>query len=165
MQTRNITIMTILGLTFSVMAVESAMAERHHFGNNGQHFQQRHEAANQHREQWQKMSPEDRNAKREEMRQRFQNKSPEERKMQLRDPGANQRQANQHGRIEQGIRSGQLTKDEAKQLAAGQRAIRQEEREYKADGTLTKDERKDLHQDLNAASKEIYSEKHDAEQR
>lgn len=165
MQTKNKTIMTIIGLTFSVMAVESAMAEPHHFGNHGQHAQQRHEAAKEHREQWQKKSPEERSAKREEMHQRFQNKAPEEGKARLRDPGVNQRQANQHERIEQGIHSGQLTKGEAKQLATEQRAIRQEERQYKSDGVLTKDERKDLHQDLNAASKDIYSEKHDAEHR
>jgi len=30
---------------------------------------------------------------------------------------------------------------------------------------LTTDERKDLHQDLNAASRNIYNEKHDGERR
>ena len=80
-----------------------------------------------------------------------------------RDPGVNRREHNQEGRIGQGVRSGQLTKEEAQGLAATQKEIRQEEKAYKSDGVLTKDERKDLHQDLNAASKEIYSEKHDAE--
>ena len=82
-----------------------------------------------------------------------------------RDPGVNQRQHNQQERIAQGVRSGQLTKSEAKVLRAEHRAIRREERAYKADGTLTRDERKDLHQDLNVAGRSIYNEKHDAEKR
>ena len=83
----------------------------------------------------------------------------------VRDPGVNDRQHNQHDRIAQGVRSGELTKDEAKGLRAEQRSIRQDERSYKSDGMLTKDERKDLHQDLNASSRGIYNEKHDAETR
>ena len=83
----------------------------------------------------------------------------------VRDPGVNQRQHNQHDRIAQGVRSGELTKGEAKGLRAEQRSIRQEERQHKSDGILTKAERTDLHQDLNASSRNIYSEKHDAETR
>lgn len=83
----------------------------------------------------------------------------------VRDPGVNARQADQRERIQQGIRSGELTRGEARQLGAEQRNIRQEERQYKSDGVLTGDERKDLRQDLRAASKDIYNEKHDAERR
>lgn len=82
-----------------------------------------------------------------------------------RDPGVNQRQHNQEHRIKQGVRSGQLTKDEVRDLRSEQREIRQEERAYKADGKLTKEERKDLHQDMNDLSKDIYQEKHDGEVR
>jgi polyhydroxyalkanoate synthesis regulator phasin len=83
----------------------------------------------------------------------------------VRDPGVNARQHVQRDRIGQGVRSGELTKQETKELAAEQRAIRKEEREYQSDGKLTKEERKDLHQDLNAASRNIYEQKHDAEKR
>ncbi len=83
----------------------------------------------------------------------------------MRDPGVNARQGFQRDRIGQGVRSGELTKSETMELAAEQRAIRKEERAYKSDGKLTKEERKDLHQDLNAASKDIYEQKHDAEKR
>ncbi|OGI42143.1 MAG: hypothetical protein A2V92_06890 [Candidatus Muproteobacteria bacterium RBG_16_65_31] len=83
----------------------------------------------------------------------------------VRDPGVNDRQTRQQERIGQGVRSGELTKEEAKDLAAEQRAIRKEERAYKSDGKLTGEERKDLHQDQNAASKDIYQGKHDAEKR
>jgi polyhydroxyalkanoate synthesis regulator phasin len=81
------------------------------------------------------------------------------------DPNVNARQHRQAQRVEQGVRSGQLTRDEAKQLRQERRAVRQEEHAYKADGKLTREERKDLHQDLNTLSKDIYTEKHDGETR
>jgi hypothetical protein len=83
----------------------------------------------------------------------------------VRDPGVNQRQFNQRERIQSGWRSGELTRDERKSLASEQKGIRQEERAYKSDGTLTMAERRDLQQDLNAASRHIYNEAHDAERR
>lgn len=83
----------------------------------------------------------------------------------VRDPGVNQRQFNQRERIQNGWRSGEFTKDERKSLASEQKSIRQEERAYKSDGTLTMVERRDLQQDLNAASRHIYNEAHDAERR
>jgi hypothetical protein len=82
-----------------------------------------------------------------------------------RDPGVNQRQHNQQHRIAQGVRSGELTRTEAQGLREQRRSLRQEERAYKSDGKLTRDERKDLHQDLNQASRNIYGEKHDNETR
>jgi len=82
-----------------------------------------------------------------------------------RDPGVNHRQQHQRARIHQGAHAGQLTKDERKTLTQEQRAIRQQERAYKSDGVLTRDERKDMHQDLTRAGKDIYNEKHDAESR
>ena len=80
-------------------------------------------------------------------------------------PVANGRQHLQHDRIAQGVRSGQLTKEEAAKLHQGEKGIRQEERAYRADGKLTPTERKDLQQDLNNTSKDIYQEKHDGETR
>jgi hypothetical protein len=82
-----------------------------------------------------------------------------------RDPGVNQRQANQTGRIVNGVKSGELTHDEASELRDGRREIRQTEQEYKADGALTRDERIDLHQDLNQQSRDIYEAKHNEETR
>lgn len=75
------------------------------------------------------------------------------------------REHRQHKRINQGVRSGQLTKEETKDLAAQQHEIRQEERQYRSDGKFTKEERKDVQQDMDKASKDIYQEKHDAETR
>jgi hypothetical protein len=81
------------------------------------------------------------------------------------DHRVNKHQHNQHKRIAQGVKSGELTKGEAKDLRGDQKEIRQEEREFKSDGNLTKDERQELHQDQHAASKEIYQEKHDEQER
>lgn len=79
------------------------------------------------------------------------------------DRGINARQHYQHERIVQGVHSGSLTKEEARGLVSQQRAIRKEERQFKSDGVMTRSERQDLHQDLNAASRNIYNEKHDGE--
>ena len=81
------------------------------------------------------------------------------------DPRVNHRQHNQHARIAQGVKSGELTKAEAKDLRSDQQEIRTEEKAFKSDGKLTKDERQELHQDQNATSKEIYAEKHDEQER
>jgi Skp family chaperone for outer membrane proteins len=81
------------------------------------------------------------------------------------DHRVNHRQHNQHERIGQGVKSGELTKGEAKDLRSDQKGIRQEEQQFKSDGKMTKDERQELHQDQNAASKEIYQEKHDEQER
>jgi len=80
-----------------------------------------------------------------------------------RDPGVNARQRQQQERIGQGLKSGQLTGAEATRLEREERAVRVEERAYKADGKLTPGERKDLHQDLNKVSRDIYNQKHDAQ--
>lgn len=80
-------------------------------------------------------------------------------------PRINAREHNQHKRIAQGVRSGELTKAEATSLRSEQKSIRAEKQADKADGVVTKAERKDLHQDLNQASRDIRAEKHDAETR
>ncbi len=80
-------------------------------------------------------------------------------------PGATARQYNQAHRINQGVKSGELTKEEAQGLREDKRDIRQQKRTAKSDGTVTGQERKDLHKSLNESSQNIYEEKHDAEKR
>lgn len=82
-----------------------------------------------------------------------------------RDPGVNARQHVQEDRVRQGVRSGSLTREEARGLRQEGREIRQLEREYKSDGVLSRDERKSLYQELNERSRAIYVEKHDDERR
>src|SRR5689334_10952226 len=81
------------------------------------------------------------------------------------DPGVNSRQRVQRKRINQGVRSGELTRNEAKSVRQEEKALREEERAYKSDGKLTAAERKDLHQDLNQTSKNIHQQKHDSQAR
>lgn len=82
-----------------------------------------------------------------------------------RDPRVNARQHNQRDRIQQGVRMGELTGREARRLAEGQRDVRQLERAYKSDGILTSRERADLHHEQNQTSRDIYRQKHDAQDR
>ncbi|MHB9154730.1 MAG: hypothetical protein ACYC5N_03430 [Endomicrobiales bacterium] len=82
-----------------------------------------------------------------------------------RTPGVKKRQHRQAHRIGQGVRSGELTRDEARGLVRHEREIRKMKRDAKSDGVVTPEERTDLHQKLNQESRKIYEEKHDAETR
>ena len=81
------------------------------------------------------------------------------------DPGVNARQHHQTDRIKQGVRSGELTRNEAQGLREDRRDIKQLEKAYKSDGTLTGAERRDLHHELNQNSQNIYQQKHDGQSR
>ncbi|MBK8742911.1 MAG: hypothetical protein IPM02_27090 [Betaproteobacteria bacterium] len=80
-------------------------------------------------------------------------------------PVADQRQQNQKTRIQEGVKSGELTRREAVRLRTEQRAIKAEERMAKADGKVTMAERAKLQHDQNKASADIYRQKHDAHKR
>jgi hypothetical protein len=74
----------------------------------------------------------------------------------------NERIKNQDKRINQGVKDGTLTKAQAKELKGEEKGIKAQERaEVKANGgSLTKGEQKQLNQELNQDSKQIYAEKH-----
>lgn len=80
-------------------------------------------------------------------------------------PGIDQRQANQEKRIDNGVASGQLTRREAHRLERQQNRINHAENQAKADGTVTKAERKHLHHMQDHASGRIHRQKHDAQAR
>src|SRR5262249_45713906 len=80
-------------------------------------------------------------------------------------PGIKRRQKNQQKRIGQGVESGELTARETIKLEKEQREIQQEKKEAKSDGTVTKEERNDIHQDQNKASRHIYRAKHNRRDR
>ena len=80
-------------------------------------------------------------------------------------PGVDKREHRQKQRIKEGVRTGKLTRQEARGLAKEQKDIRAKEREMKSDGVVTPQERQELHQDLNESSEHIFQEKHDAETR
>jgi predicted RND superfamily exporter protein len=74
----------------------------------------------------------------------------------------NKRLKNQNKRINQGVKNGTLTRQQAHQLHKEDHQIRQEERDMASQngGHITKQEQKTLNQQENAASKQIYDEKH-----
>jgi len=77
----------------------------------------------------------------------------------------NKRLANQNRRINQGVKSGQLTKDGAQKLKAEDRSIRRRERRMAAKngGHITKAQEKQLNKEENAVSRQIQREKHDGQ--
>lgn len=76
-------------------------------------------------------------------------------------PGVDRRLENQDKRIEQGKQSGALTPREAARLERRDAKIEADVAKAKADGVVTKDERKKLHRELDHQSKAIARQKHD----
>ena len=76
-----------------------------------------------------------------------------------------QRSINQQARIEQGIKSGQLTKRETGKLEGGQSNMSRAEARAGADGHLGKGEQQRIQKAENQQSKRIYRQKHDAQKR
>ena len=70
------------------------------------------------------------------------------------------RAQNQHQRIRQGVKSGELTRREAKNLRDDQKDLHQDVMLAKADGKVTKGERKIIRKEENKDSREIYRKKH-----
>ena len=78
----------------------------------------------------------------------------------------NERQKNQQGRIDEGVKSGELTKKETLKLEAEQAKIQKKKKRYKRNGgEIGPKERAKLEQEQDKASKHIYKEKHDAQTR
>lgn len=71
----------------------------------------------------------------------------------------------QHTRIKQGVKSGELTRTETKNLVKDQKEIHQEVKSAKADGVVTGEERKEIRQDQNQASRKIFRKKHNKRDR
>ena len=80
-------------------------------------------------------------------------------------PVLNQREANQHARIHQGVQSGELTKPEARRLRVGEARLNLNEARAKEDGVVTPAERARLQREANNESKRIYRQKHDEQTR
>ena len=78
-------------------------------------------------------------------------------------PNIDKRQANQEKRIEQGVKSGELTTKEANRLEKRDAKLQSDKEKAKADGVVTKQERAKLQHEANRDSKAIYRQKHDAQ--
>ena len=77
-------------------------------------------------------------------------------------PVVDQREKNQQERINQGIKSGELTKGEATRLEVQQGKVKVDEAKAKSDGIVTAKERAKLKREQNRASRNIYRKKHNA---
>lgn len=77
--------------------------------------------------------------------------------------GVDRREERQQHRIEEGIKHGQLTPDEVSTLEKQEADIKALEDTFKADGKLTKEEAARLRRALNAASLQIWAQRHDTE--
>lgn len=80
-------------------------------------------------------------------------------------PRLNAREHNQMARIHQGVKSGELTRPEARHLRRGEARLNYNEARAKADGVVTPAERARLHNEANRESARIYRQKHDAQDR
>jgi hypothetical protein len=82
------------------------------------------------------------------------------------DGNVNQREYSQRNRIRQGIRSGELTRVEANRLINQQSRIESYElRSRLDDGRLDRQERRNLDRMLDRSNRNIYSQKHDRQDR
>jgi hypothetical protein len=80
--------------------------------------------------------------------------------------GINSREYREQQRINQGIRSGELTRREAERLEAGLARIRIDERYARlSGGGISPRERARLERGLNRESRGIYRQKHDGQDR
>ena len=79
--------------------------------------------------------------------------------------GINGRQHRAQSRIRQGIRSGELTRLEARRLETGQARIRAYERYARRDGYISPRERARIDRGMDRASRHIYRQKHDGQDR
>lgn len=73
------------------------------------------------------------------------------------------RRYNDRARIRRGVRSGQLTREEARRLRNQERANRAERRGYRSDGVLTREERREIRRDERQSDRQIRRERHDDE--
>lgn len=74
-----------------------------------------------------------------------------------------ERQKHQAHRIQEGIAKGYLTPAEISKLSSQQKSIESLQQAMNADGKVTKEEARQLHQQLDTASINIFAEKHDAD--
>lgn len=80
-------------------------------------------------------------------------------------PVAHARQVNQRARVRQGVATGELTRTEAARMKGREAVVRQDKRDARADGVVTRDERQDIRQEQNRTSRAIYRQKHDGQVR
>lgn len=79
--------------------------------------------------------------------------------------GRPDRQRSDRQRVQRGVRSGQITRDEARQIRERERQIRAERRGYRSDGTITREERREIRRDEREQDRYIRSQRRDDDRR
>ena len=80
-------------------------------------------------------------------------------------PHLDAREANQRAHIHQGVKSGELTRPEARRLRTGEARLHYNEARAKSDGVVTAAERARLQREASRESARIYRQKHDSQDR
>jgi len=75
------------------------------------------------------------------------------------------REGAQRHRIREGVRSGELTRSETRDLAVRERNTRRDVRMAKRDGVITPRERREIRRDKRMTSRAIYRKKHNRRHR
>ncbi len=68
-------------------------------------------------------------------------------------------------RLRRGVRAGQITRNEAREIRERERQIRAERRGYRADGTLSREERREIRSDEREQDRYIRSQRRDDDRR
>lgn len=76
-----------------------------------------------------------------------------------------ERQENQHQRIEQGVESGELNKKEARRFTRQQKRIGKADEKALTDGELSGKESRKLERAQDRTSRHVYRQKHDRQER
>ncbi|GEM_PF-5211835 len=83
----------------------------------------------------------------------------------VKTPVINNVQKRQVAKIRNGVKSGELTAGEARELAQNQKEIQEMKREAKADGKMTKQEKKQILKEQKKQKKEIRKKKNNGKKR
>lgn len=79
--------------------------------------------------------------------------------------GGRQNDRSDRQRIRRGVRSGQITRDEARQIRERERQLRAERRGYRSDGVITREERREIRRDERGQDRYIRQQRRDDDRR
>ena len=80
-------------------------------------------------------------------------------------PKLNQKQKEQFTKLENGVKSGELTKKETKKLLRQEAKLQKHKKIAKSDGVVTPKERAKLNKEAKKLDKKIFDQKHDRQKR
>ncbi|MCP9494568.1 MAG: hypothetical protein MSG64_08945 [Pyrinomonadaceae bacterium MAG19_C2-C3] len=79
--------------------------------------------------------------------------------------GYRNNERNDRRRIQRGVRSGRITRDERRDIRTRDRALRQQRRAYRSDGVITRAERRDIRRDERGQDRYVRQQRRDDDRR